>query len=203
MTTIEANNSCAYSIIWQHELEAMRKQRKDPPLTHEELRQAMSYDPETGELRWRHRDDRSRSWNTRFAGKVAGSILTNGYRYIDFGGRLCLAHRVVRFYVTGIWPTTDTDHRRAGFAGRADNRWENLRDATQAQNSANQVRRSNNKSGVKGVYWDKKKRLWVAMITKDYKQRFLGYFSTVEDAAAVRREAEAEHHGEFAYQGAA
>jgi hypothetical protein len=168
------------------------------PLPHDELIKAMSYERRTGILRWKERKDRDRSWNTRFAGKEAGSILSNGYRYINFGGRLCLAHMVAHFYVTGEWPREDIDHRNLN---RADNKWRNIRVAGASGNGCNTKLRSTNKSGIKGVSWDKRKGNWVAMITKDRKQTYLGNFATLDAAAEARRVAEAEHHGDFAYQG--
>jgi AP2 domain len=173
-----------------------------PPLSHSDLMEAMAYDPSTGVLSWKRRADRSQSWNTRFAGKEAGSILSNGYRYINFGGRLCLAHMIIRFYVTGEWPTKHTDHRKCGFEGRSDNRWANLRPANPSGNAINSVLRSTNKSGIKGVSWDKVKRNWVATLTKDRKRLYLGNFARLEDAAQARLAASAAHHGEFAYAGA-
>jgi hypothetical protein len=170
----------------------------DALLDQSEIKRILSYDPQTGELKWRLRADRDRSWNHRFVGEIAGAVLTNGYRYINFNGKLHTAHRVAWLYMIGEWPASQVDHVNRD---RADNRWANLRLATQSENSANQGLRTNNKSGIRGVSWDKKKRNWVAMITVNYKQKRLGNFATLEEAAEARRLAEDTHHGDFAYQG--
>lgn len=155
----------------------------------EELRRMLAYDRVSGDFRWLHREDRERDWNTRFAGKIAGQILGNGYRYIMLGKKPRLAHRLAWLYMTGEWPTHQIDHINRD---RADNRWDNLRAATNQQNQNNTGLRSTNKSGVKGVNYVAKKHRWQAMITVDYKQRFLGYFMTKDDAIAARLKAEQE-----------
>lgn len=81
---------------------------------------------------------------------------------------------------------------------RADNRWVNLRPATQTENNRNSSLKKNNTSGVAGVSWDTKREKWVAMITADRKQQSLGRFDTKEAAIAAREEAEKRLHGDFA-----
>jgi hypothetical protein len=46
-----------------------------------------------------------------------------------------------------------------------DNRIENLRLVTQADNSRNKPRSSNNTSGFTGVSWDKKSRAWIGRVS--------------------------------------
>jgi hypothetical protein len=68
-----------------------------------------------------------------------------------------LAHRVAWFYVTGKWPENQIDHRDGdGW----NNRFSNLRKATHTQNLYNQKRRPGG-TGVKGIYWDKKRGAYV------------------------------------------
>lgn len=73
----------------------------------------------------------------------------------------------------------------------------NMRLATPSQNSHNQRLHARNVSGVKGVSWNKRKKLWTAFITVNYKQKHIGYFSTIETAAVAIAQARLEHHGEF------
>jgi len=49
---------------------------------------------------------------------------------------------------------------------------------------------SNNKSGVRGVSWSKPRGKWEAHIWVDGKKCNLGYFKTIEEAAAARKAAE-------------
>lgn len=152
-----------------------------------EARRLFDYDPETGALRWRARADRERDWNTRFSGAEAGAVGLNGRRYVRLGDKLYLAHRLIWLWMTGEWPVHQIDHVNRE---PEDNRWDNLRAATNQQNQLNTGLRSTNKSGIKGVDWDERKRAWRAMITVDYKQQFLGYFTTIEEATAARQQAE-------------
>ena len=77
-----------------------------------------------------------------------------------------------------------------------DNRKENLRNTSQANNTKNSAIAKNNKSGHTGVYLVKNKK-WAAYIMCDGKQITLGYFDTYEDAVKAREKAEEEYFGEF------
>lgn len=79
-----------------------------------------------------------------------------------------------------------------------DNRKSNLRICTHSQNMMNQKKR-NNKSGVKGVYWEAKDKRWRANIKINQKKKHLGMFKNIEDAASARKQAENKYFGEFAY----
>lgn len=78
-----------------------------------------------------------------------------------------------------------------------DNRKENLRLCSHKENMYNMKTRKDNKSGYRGVSWEKKRQCWVAMIWWDKKQHFLGYFDTPEEAAHVYNRFSVEKHGEF------
>lgn len=55
----------------------------------------------------------------------------------------------------------------------------------------------NNTSGVRGVSWDKNRRKWAATIVFKGKTYHLGRYNNIEDAAAVRKEAENALFGDF------
>lgn len=79
-----------------------------------------------------------------------------------------------------------------------DNRRENLRVATNAQNQRNRTARKDSKSGVKGVYASRSKKLpWRAEITVDGKNIHLGNFSTIEEATEARATASFQYHGDY------
>ena len=82
-----------------------------------------------------------------------------------------------------------------------DNRRSNIRIATRSQNLQNQLIRSNNTSGYKGVSYHKPSRKWLAHIGINGRLRHLGGYSTREEAAEVYRKAASELYGEFAHNG--
>lgn len=82
-----------------------------------------------------------------------------------------------------------------------DNRKNNLRVCTEAENMRNLSIAKNNKTCVTGVFKVKLKKKgyrYVAEITVNYKRKYLGYFKNFEDAIKARKEAELKYFGEFA-----
>lgn len=79
-----------------------------------------------------------------------------------------------------------------------DNRDENLRIVTRSQNQCNRGTFTNNKSGLKGVSWNRKRRRWTARIYLNRKMTYLGDFLTSESAYAAYCEAAKQLHKEFA-----
>lgn len=79
---------------------------------------------------------------------------------------------------------------------RLDNRAENLRLAPHSLNAINTGLFKHNKTGVRGVSYNKRDNVYYAQIKIKQKIIHLGSFSTVEEAAKVRREAEIKFFGE-------
>lgn len=81
-----------------------------------------------------------------------------------------------------------------------DNRKINLRICTDAKNKKNCKLYSNNKSGHKGVIWNKSipHPKWMAYICIDTIRTTLGYFDKLEDAVKCRKDAEEKYFGEYA-----
>ena len=79
-----------------------------------------------------------------------------------------------------------------------DNRRANLREATNAQNMANQRLSRRNTSGFKGVTWRKDKCRWQVQVGVAGRLKHLGYFDSAEEAARAYDAAAREYHGEFA-----
>lgn len=81
------------------------------------------------------------------------------------------------------------------------NRKSNLRLATNAENSRNRNKLSNNTSGITGVTFDKKSNRWMARINSETNHRIsVGSFDNKEDAIVARLKAEKQYYGEFAPQ---
>ena len=79
----------------------------------------------------------------------------------------------------------------------------NLRLATRSENMRNTPAMSNNRSGVKGIFWEKDRRKWRAAIQVDGKTTKLGSFATKEAAEAAYLAAAETYHGAFRYKGSA
>ena len=168
-------------------------------LTVDRLRDLLRYDPDTGEFVWLPRQNDSREgkrWNTRYAGTVAGNKnLANGYTWYHVDGNQYRGHIIAWLYMMGSFPDSDIDHKdRDGF----NNKWDNLREATQSQNCANKTARVDNPTGVKGVSWEGSRNKWVASIGVNYRKIKIGRFERIEDAKAAYDAAAEKYFGEFA-----
>lgn len=73
----------------------------------------------------------------------------------------------------------------------------NLRISTREQNQQNRPKNKNNKSGYKGVYFDKAKNKWTSKIMVNRKAIHLGRFDDVKIAAKAYQDAALKYHGEF------
>ncbi len=106
--------------------------------------------------------------------------------------RAVFMHRVV----AGAAPGQFVDHVNGD---TLDNRRENLRLCTAAENARN-VRSSKNqkRGGFKGVAWHPKAKKWQAHIRVDRRNVYLGLHATPEDAARAYDRAAAERFGAFA-----
>lgn len=84
---------------------------------------------------------------------------------------------------------------------KQDNRRDNLRLCTHAQNKHNTGRYANNSSGFKGVGFSKRNKKWRARISKNGKQFELGYFDNPEEAYSAYCKAARNVHGDFSNVG--
>ena len=162
-------------------------------LTQQELKEIVSYDPETGEMYWLIRS------NGRVpAGSRVGSMSTTiGYMCFGYQKKNYLNHRAAFLLMTGAWPVDQLDHINGD---RLDNRWCNLREATRRENMRNVGLQKNNTSGYKGVH-QRENGKWRAVICVDLVQRNVGQFDTPEEAYKAYCDAADRLHGEFANHG--
>ena len=154
--------------------------------TPEELRELLRYEPETGKLYWLPRTSGWKGFNATYAGKEAFTATdSGGYRIGSLNKARYRAHQVIWALAHGDWPEV-IDHINGD---RSDNRIENLRNATDAENRKNARKYKNNSTGVVGV---KRHRDggFAAYIGKKY----VVYSTYFETAVAMRRTAESEHN---------
>lgn len=135
-------------------------------ITAQQLREAVHYNPETGEF------------TRRSNGKPLGFKNGTGYTSFSLFNRDRQAHRMAYYYMTGRLPET-IDHIDGN---RRNNEWKNLREATQAENQWNKSMMTTNSSGVKGVYWHNKLAKWVAEIRMNGVKYYVGSYNDLEQA---------------------
>ena len=165
------------------------------PLTAAKLNELFRYDGATGKLYNRvHISSRARE------GAEAGCTGGCGYRQVRIVGVDYFTHRLIWKMRTGSDPVEELDHINHD---RADNRIENMREASGRENHMNLSRAKNNTSGVTGVCWQKLAQKWCAQIRVEGKQVHLGYFTHFFHAVRARKLAEVGagfhvNHGEAA-----
>lgn len=169
------------------------------------LRALIAYNPLTGVLRWKPRTPKDFPadcgpstpeqicdlWNSKWAGKEAfGYLSKRGYKVGNIRPHTLSAHRVAWAIYFYKWPDGQIDHINGD---RTDNRIDNLREVTNAENAKNMRRKSTNKSGTTGVFFAKHVGKWTAQITVNGRGKHLGLFVRKRDAIAARKKAEAQY----------
>ena len=153
-------------------------------ITQSKLKELVHYDPDTGIFIWKKRTS-----NRIKIGNVVGNLHKYGYIEMRVDGERCLAHRLAWLYVYGYMPKL-IDHINRD---KKDNRIKNLREANYSQNALNSKIRSDNSSGAKCVYFDKKNKSWEVKIKKEYIKKY----KTLEEAINKANEKRKEFAGEF------
>lgn len=154
----------------------------EPRISAELVAKLFGYNPVTGALY--RKESRGNA--------KAGSLVTGDY--VKVNGWTYVTARVIWCIYYGEWPPLDrlVDHKDRN---HSNNRSDNLRLATYAQNSQN-------KAGygqlAKGVYWRNRESCFAARIIANGKIIELGSFQTEEEASTIYRQACLKYHGEFA-----
>lgn len=155
-------------------------------LTQARLKELLHYDPETGVFTWAAVVGSARP------GDQASTFVNHyGYKLLRADRRSYAQHRLAWLYMTGSWPEAQVDHRNGQ---RDDNRWDNLRSATDAQNRQNMAKKRGTRATLQGVTWFPRDQRWMARIGLNYKSHFLGYYDTESEAHQAYLAAKAELH---------
>ena len=165
----------------------MQQMVKQSALTTVEAHRLLDYFPETGDFRWRISRGRVS------AGSIAGRIDHHGYRIISINGRKHKAARLAWLLMTGDWPPVVVDHEDRD---KSNDRWSNLRLASNSENAQNREVQENNTSGKAGVR-PTPHGTFQARIKKGGVARSIGTYGTIEEATEKRIEAEIQEHKEF------
>lgn len=115
-----------------------------------------------------------------------------GYAITNIEKRPTPMHRILMQAPKGV----EVDHINHD---KLDNRRENLRLVTHAQNMWNQQKRADNKSGFRGVSWSSRKRKFVAQIKVNGQHYFLGHYDSPADASKAYETKSKELHGVYKF----
>ena len=124
-------------------------------------------------------------------GEDRSTVTHQGYRQLYVDGKCYLLHRLVFFYHHGYWPKV-VDHIDGD---RQNNRIENLQDCSMSENIAKAKLFKTNKTGHKGVSFNKKSVKYESYIWRDYKRYYLGLHKTAEEAHKAREKFLTEKYG--------
>lgn len=158
----------------------------NPKITHDEaLAFGYRYDPDTGRF---------------FSGEKEMGVVwpktpeprKKQYMRVSMFSYGLQRSRAAWFLMTGEWPPFEIDHKDTD---SLNDRWANLRPATRCQNEANKGRYRNNKSGFKGVRYQRGR--YEASIRRHGVRKVLGYFDSPEAAGNAYFQAASRIDGEF------
>lgn len=142
--------------------------------THEWLR----YEPETGKFFWK----KSAPKGQRQTGKETATSNSHGYKNIKLNGKLYRAHRIAFLIMKQRLPFV-IDHIDRN---RANNKWDNLREVSHKENCFNRSVDTRNKTGITGVYFNPKEKVY----TVTHGKKYLGRSKSIFEAACLRKSAE-------------
>lgn len=166
------------------------------------LSEILFFNDSENELYWKYRPESHFStenkwelFNRKHCNKIAGSYGDRGYGSVIFDGAsypitklVFMLHNECDLEMSQI-----IDHKNGN---PRDNSKDNLRFATQSENSCNTRKNTMNTTGVKGVDWNKASQRWRARIMIK-NVRYTKYYDSLLDAVATAIRFRNQHHQEF------
>jgi len=159
--------------------------------TAKELNHLFTYDPTSpSSLRWNNPISRQMR-----RGDVAGAKNSDGYYQVSISCKRYRVHRIIyKMHHDTCIVDSVIDHVNRD---RSDNKIDNLRRCTSAENQRNYGLLERNTTGSAGVRKARHGK-WHASISVAGKRKHLGYYVKKSDAISARKNAEREFYGEFA-----
>jgi len=122
-------------------------------------------------------------------------LATDGYvRTSSNGNNMAAIQNIIMNFMAGTNQLIDHRDRNP-----LNNCKSNFRICTHLENCRNVGKTKRNKSGFKGVCWDKRTKKWSSTIMVNYKNIHLGRFEDIKEAAMAYNKAAIEYFGKFAY----
>ena len=157
-------------------------------VSYEIVRDRFNYNEETGWLTWKNNYFKSKN------GTRAGSLSkSTGYRVIKINNKLYQEHRIIWLWCKGFDTENQIDHINRI---RNDNRISNIREATPSCNMKNIGLKSNNKTGITGVFETKDGKFLTRIQDSEENRIYLGIFDTLLEAVKARYLSEVEYNYE-------
>jgi len=150
----------------------------------EYLRKVLEYS--NGKLCWKYDENQRPQWNAQHTGWIAGHVRPRGYSQITFRPnernglektKYIMVHRIIFAIHHGYWPIT-VDHINRN---PRDNRIENLREATMAEQCQNSGVPKNSTTGYRGITLRHGK--YVVRIQANGQRNNIGIFTDLNAAA--------------------
>ncbi len=162
-------------------------------LTQDEVKHYFNY--KDGVLYWKNKTTK---YSHVKIGDPAG-YFTHGYSRITINGLTYAAHRLIYIYFNGEIPAEkEIDHIDNN---PSNNKIENLRLCSTKQNMFNYKKPKTNTSGIKGVSWHKRDKVWNCVCSINNKSKYIGSYDNINDAKIAIEKFRELHHGEFANNG--
>lgn len=182
--------------VTQEAVESLKKEiewlKKQLLMSVGDIRDLIDYNPENGVLTAKV------NFSGRQAGSVIGSQTWQGYYAFSLFGKKCFAHRLAWLLHYGEWPSQPIDHINGI---KTDNSIRNMRLCSLSQNQFNKPTQKNNTTGVKGVYWNKRDKRYVASVQFNGKKYSAGHHKDIDSAKEAVMKLREKLAGEFTNHG--